>query len=492
MTIRLAVLSPNRFSDGIFESLCKQSSGSVEIALNLGKKQADYRATSLSRMNARRAKSGHLLDGARRRGLEQALFEHSDYYRLRAEFTDHMGRSSYRAKVKSHALETIDDYHSYYHVLCEALATELIDRRVTHVVFLNVPHLGYDTALHHVARALGLPVLILTQSLFANRVFSMTDPADMGQVPGVPADAPRHAIKQDARLDLFYMKGIRQDRGTPGRISAAAIAELVFFLVQRRRLKALNPFYVGRLIKRMNRIYRGLPDWRDPFARFFHEDSLAYFEHLCEFEDQDVDLSGDFVYFPLQMQPEMTTSAIGGGYSDQAYAIERLAAILPDGVRILVKENPKQGAYMRGPLFFHRLQRIPAVQFLPSWANTHDLMANARFVATVTGTAGWEAICQGKPALVFGHAWYRDLPGVVKFDKDVTYDDVAQKSWDHAALESAVGGLLARTHTGVIDPAYRQIYPDFDADQNAKALATTLLDLLQGRITLTFGKTAAT
>ena len=111
MTIRLAVLSPNRFSDAIFESLCKQSSGSVEIALNLGKKQADYRATSLSRMNDRRARSGHLLDGARRRGLEQALFEHPDYYRLRAEFTDHMGRSSYRAKVKSHALETIDDYH---------------------------------------------------------------------------------------------------------------------------------------------------------------------------------------------------------------------------------------------------------------------------------------------------------------------------------------------------------------------------------------------
>ena len=67
------------------------------------------------------------------------------------------------------------------------------------------------------------------------------------------------------------------------------------------------------------------------------------------------------MYFALQLQPEMTTSALGGPFKDQALAIETLARLLPPGVRILVKENPKQGAYQRGPMFFHRLARIPGV-----------------------------------------------------------------------------------------------------------------------------------
>ncbi|MDF1619268.1 hypothetical protein [Pseudothioclava nitratireducens] len=379
----------------------------------------------------------------------------------------------------------MQDYVDYYHTLADVAAQTLIDRGVNHCLFFNVPHLAYDTIFYQAAKALNIPTTIVTQSLFPAKFFSMTDPAAYGGF--VPLGGAEHfAIEKGSKPELFYMAGIKQQREEGGKISGKALLQLLTFLALKRPLKALNPVYVARLVRHMKKTYGAFPKWRDPFARFFHEDELAYFDQLATFEDQEVDLSGDYIYFPLQLQPEMTTSALGGRFRDQAYAIERLAGILPKGVRILVKENPKQGAYMRGPLFFHRLKRIPSVVFLPSWADTHKLTAGARFVATITGTVGWEAIRQGVPALVFGNAWYRKLPGVTEWREGLTYAEISGTGVNHTALEAAMGDLLAQAHDGVVDRHYVKIVKDYDEAKNDAGAARTILGLIQREIAPTF------
>ena len=46
---------------------------------------------------------------------------------------------------------------------------------------------------------------------------------------------------------------------------------------------------------------------------------------LTNYEDRRVDLSRKYIYVPLHNQPEMSTSALGGKYRDQALLIEDLA-----------------------------------------------------------------------------------------------------------------------------------------------------------------------
>ena len=485
MTIRLCVVSTAKNTNRILEDMKRQAAGDLDVVLHMGHVTDDIKASAITRMNTRKGGEGHLFAKQRWTGAGQVLFEAPDFVERMEEFIDHLHRRSDINAHKSHPLRTMQDYADYYHILADVIAQELIDRGVTHCLFFNIPHLTYDTIVYQVAQVMGLRITIVTQSLFPNRFYSMRAIADQGAFP--TGDAAPYAIEKGSKPDLFYMQGIKQEREEGGKISAMAIVQLLAFLLLKRTFQALNPLYVGRLVSHMRRVYGALPKWRDPFARFFHEDQLAYFDHLAQFEDQNLDLSGDYVYFPLQLQPEMTTASLGGHFRDQAYAIERLAAILPEGVRILVKENPKQGAYQRGPMFFHRMKRIPAVTFLPSWADTHALTGGARFVASITGTVGWEAIRAGTPALVFGKAWYRKLPGVFEFHDDLTYDEVVSTEIDHTALQQAVGQLVASAHEGIVDRHYVKMYPDYDETRNDTQAAEVILDLVYERCPTSFG-----
>ncbi len=484
MSIRLAVVATN-YSDQILERIRIQSGPDLDVVLHFGDKASDFKASATSRMNLQRGRGGHIFSNQRWTGAAQSLFENPDYLDRMDEFVDHLTRYSSTYTYKSHRLRAIHDYVDYYHILADVIAKTLIEHGVTHCLFFDVPHLAYDTVLFQMCKVLNLRTIIVRQSLFPDRFWTMTDPANLGCFADVP-DAEAYPIDKGAWPDLFYMSGVKQEPEETGAVNANAAFNMFRYLLANRPARLLNPFYVRRLFSRMKLVYQPFPKWRDPFARFFHEHSLLYFDHLSGFENQDIDLSKDYIYFPLQLQPELTTSALGGRFRDQALAIESLARVLPEGVRILVKENPRQGAYMRGPMFFHRLNRIPSVTFLPSWADTRALTLNAKAVASITGTVGWEAICQGRPALVFGNAWYRKLPGVLEWSEQLAYDEIVGRSVDHAALQRHVGGLVAAAHRGVVARQYAQLVTDFDETQNFDRVARTLLDVIKDRVPTSF------
>ena len=486
MTIRLCAIATNAYTKRLTEAVAAASGGEVEIALHVGRRSDEVRATALTSLRARQGRGGPVMTRPWS-GIVRRLMETPDYAERMEEFVDHLHRRSdlNAPDLKAHPLRTPADYADYYHILCDVAARLLTERRITHVVTYAPPHLAYDTVFFHVARAMGLQTLVLFAFREPRTFFSMADAGALGRFPMDPDAAPV-PVPRAARPDYPYMAGIRQAPEAGGRLPRGAAWRLWWFLALRRPDLALNPAAMRGMLAAMRGAAETLPKWRDPFARFLHTDEIAYFRALAEHEAKAPDLTGRYVYVPLQFQPEMTTSALGGVFRDQALMVECLADLVPDGVRILVKENPKQRAYMRGPMFFHRLRRIPSVTLVPSWADTHALVGGAEAVATVTGTAGWEAIVAGTPALVFGRAWYRQMPGVTEWRPDLTWDEVTGQRWDHEGIEAAYGALLARAHRGIVDEQYRVYLPDDQRDDLIAGTPEAMLTLLRGEAELSF------
>ena len=486
MTIRLMCDARGKFREDFMKKIVELGDGDVELAMHIGYENADFHGPSLQWMNQKIGQSGPIVGSKVYSGLNLNLLAQQDFKQIMETTVEQLYRTSPDYSYRSHNIKHLHDYIDYFHIAVDAAAQIIVDKKITHALFFCIPHLFYDMVFYEVAKALGIKTTILTWSHFDGRFFSMSDIKKMGSLNSSAIEAPPYPIEKGSVPELFFMDDRWQNESSPGKITKGSVFNLFRHLIKTDPLKLLNPVQTLSGLRSISKIYNSLPDWRDPFAKFFHTNELAYFKHLSGFESGEIDLNCKYIYVPLHNQPEMTTSSLGGQFRDQALLLECLARDLPAGWKIFVKENPRQGAYARGPMFFHRLQRIPQLQVLPSNANTHALSRNAQFVASVNGTVGWEAIRQGRPAMVFGSAWYGSFEGVVQYEPGIDYQKLSEYSINHEKLEKDAGALFARSHEGVIEQLFFPLKPDLDHSKNVNNVASTTLKILRAEMEPTF------
>lgn len=152
-------------------------------------------------------------------------------------------------------------------------------------------------------------------------------------------------------------------------------------------------------------------------------------------------LNFKYVYFPLHYEPERTTNPDGGDYYDQILAISSLRAELPNDHLIVVKEhysqftNALQGYKGRRPSFYKLLNNIEGVVLLDDSVSSKELILQAEFTCSITGTAALESALYGKAGVTMGQSWFEGAPGVYKFDdsstiQNIVSGDLAGKSRD--------------------------------------------------------------
>jgi len=369
-----------------------------------------------------------------------------NYYHTLVEFMEMYSVVSFSKALSPQELQHIA------HMSYDYYSNLLMEHQIDLVIYDGLP-LGAGRLLYRAAKNLGIKTLICYQSIFSNRFFFCWDMKDFGYFENIEpiSESPPLQIKKEHETDLFYMMDKK-------------------FYTKKLSRHKLYGFMLKEALREISRRFReSFPliaykrKRNVSFSRILH---IYYeyreFENLQKLAKNSVDMQMPYVYFPLHLQPESSTSAMGVPYFDQLLAIEYLAKLLPKEWKIYVKENPKQGYYFqchqhRGAYFRERLTRIPQAIYLDPSVNTWNLMRYSKFVATVSGTAGWEAIKGGKPALVFSNTWYVSLPGVFRFTPDMSLKEILAFHGDHAKFQKACNELLRKTAVGLINPDYMSL-----------------------------------
>lgn len=235
-------------------------------------------------------------------------------------------------------VNTFNLYINFYYGLFKKNNVEML-------IFGDIPHFGCDSIAKTLADAMGIKTVMFQQAIEPNRVFAFLNVDDIGKFESLANDEHLNLeLEEKHEKKLFYMSDLSL-------YNPHQTEESLIDIVKR----SLNDMWCKRHDKgyAVYSFKQCIDKWvegvfRDRWSlREFCRNSSRY-----TVSEAKVNLDCNFVYFPLHMQPEMTTSALGNEYCDQALAIERLRKVLPDDWKIYVKENPKQSQYMRDDMFF--------------------------------------------------------------------------------------------------------------------------------------------
>lgn len=161
--------------------------------------------------------------------------------------------------------------------------------------------------------------------------------------------------------------------------------------------------------------------------RFFYLRSLRMHYQCIAADEPKIAWGRKNIFVPLHYQPEATTMPLGDVYVNQALMLKRLSDVVDRDTRILVKEHAttffpktKTNPNFRTRFDYDLMAQIPKVQLVSVSIPAGSLLDRVDAVATITGTAGLEAVARGKTVFVFGLASYRNGPNVFDGADDAT------------------------------------------------------------------------
>ena len=189
------------------------------------------------------------------------------------------------------------------------------------------------------------------------------------------------------------------------------------------------------------------------------------------------DLSKKFVYYPLHLQPEASTIVCAQKYEKQLYFLDNLAKSVPADTLIYAKEH-YSFLGSRDNSFYEALKQYPNIVLIDPWEDSFSLIQNCECVATLTGTAGQEAMMLRRPVIMGGDILYENAPGVMRIEDIYGNYESAMASWEKPSREDIIKYLAAYMSCARPGNCYvlseKRLEPD-----NIKLLAKSMFDYFQ-------------
>lgn len=325
------------------------------------------------------------------------------------------------------------DWNSHYTVYMHNLFfwyNFLQRKHITHVFLSSIPHEGYDCIIYYLCHYLEIPVQMIHSCFIPFRRYPLSD--FMMDEPALVEEYARLSIQYaQSKTEEILLEGStaevfeRWSSLRPDQMQPWYMRTDPFVRRLRQRFYETNIIRIWRgilgedyakygvgvafmmaAVHRIPRMVKAIPTaWkRWLFVHPVKKLSTEYREYYQALAGEPV-YEEQYIYFPLQYQPEATSNPMGGGmYADQILPLNILSRSLPDGMKIYVKTHPEQLSLMRTKDYYMEIARVPGVRLMRIETSTYELMRNAVAVASLTGTALWECQFFGVPALAFGYS----------------------------------------------------------------------------------------
>jgi len=217
---------------------------------------------------------------------------------------------------------------------------------------------------------------------------------------------------------------------------------------------------------------------KNPFYRAFVREIYSVIKSklitLLYFKQAEIERD-DYVFFPLHVHPETTTSLFSefsiDHVSQHASTIEYLSKSIPIANKLLVKEHPAMIGY-RDLEYYSKYNQFYNVEFVGSKINQYDALNQSEYVVTLCGTIGVEALMKGKKVITLGNAYYnyfrgvKCVSGIEEFPH--MFKESAEFATDDDLLSEDFAFLMYCTHFGVLN---------FLIDNDSKVILQENLDL---------------
>jgi len=300
-----------------------------------------------------------------------------------------------------------------FQVRAKAIESMLKEAKPNFILFFTIGSIS-QLLIFHIAKKLGIKTFNLDFGRIRNKINISEDYKTLTGVEEEfkkfqkeknPAAYRNEASKiidnfrKTGSLNLEYVETEKsltlQNKSMPKMIKALNFIKFIFnFLINYIKYRHLflyhtwnqNPLlFIFYKLKRQYRSMRGLSDLYSKL----------------NFEE-------DYAFFALHYEPEQSIQTLSPFYFDQTAVIGYIARSLPLHYKLYVKEHPSM-INARPRKFYKELLKIPSVKLINQKIGSFEIIKHSKLVATITGTAGWEAVLLDKPVITFGNVFYNNL-----------------------------------------------------------------------------------
>lgn len=357
------------------------------------------------------------------------------------------------------------------------------------VIASNNPHRVFDHVLYLVCKYKGIPYITSMYTQMVGRMFMLEDFRKPNCIGAIMDEAYAQNIEKE--IDVASLPKDIQDNYN--RLHKEYKDAKPYYMNSFDKLNSKNKNYLF-LLRRFisahslfngdNSILKGQKstiykegkrspeEWHFSLGEWYSMRKRAdkykksLFNHYNSISEE-APLDVPYVAFFLHYQPEENTCPNAGIFANQYLCILSLLRSLPENVMIYVKEHPHQFmSHMQGQTkrikeFYDDLAAIPRVKLINFRMDSFSLMSNAMAVATVAGTAGWEAAVKGKPVIVYGMSWYERMKGVMRVTDDESakhvYEFIQNYKFDNQAVLAYLYTFAQKSYTGYNYKGYKEL-----------------------------------